>query len=287
MKQAIVLSTVLMWLVPVFAQTDDSRLTGNVPITFYGRVVDQSNLPVQGVKINVQVREGHLTSASTGEQRWKPASLTTDANGDFSLNGASGNFLQFDSIVKEGYRLSPRQEKTNFTFYPALFHPDFANPIVFRMWKRRGAEHIVNSAWEGKVTADGTVDSFDLVSGKRAKEGTLQITCTRSPLTSPPPGTAHFDYSFRLAILGSEIQPTDDEFTDFAPERGYVASFVLAQKAEDPKWWGRVTKEFYIKTKDGRYGKLSVDWYASQNAPSHLEWNCSINPSGSRNLETE
>jgi len=28
-----------------------------------------------------------------------------------------------------------------------------------------------------------------------------------------------------------------------------------------------------------------VDWYAAQNAPNHFEWDCSINPSGSRNLE--
>jgi hypothetical protein len=58
-----------------------------------------------------------------------------------------------------------------------------------------------------------------------------------------------------------------------APENGYSPSFTVAQKVDDPKWRVGVTQEFYIKTADGHYGRLFVDWYAWQTPPVHMEWN--------------
>ena len=101
----------------------------------------------------------------------------------------------------------------------------------------------------------------------------------------PRPRVHPFDYSFEIAVLGGGIQQARDEFTYWSPETGYQPTVTISQRAGDTNWYGRVTEEFYIKTADGQYGRLSVDWYASQQSPTHLDWNCSINPSKSRNLE--
>jgi hypothetical protein len=93
------------------------------------------------------------------------------------------------------------------------------------------------------------------------------------------------DPFYIIKVLGGGILGTDDEFTYWAPESGYESSLTISQKAGDPNWHSRVNHEFYIKTSEGHYGRLTVDWYGSQQNPTHLDWNCSINPSGSRNLE--
>jgi hypothetical protein len=154
------------------------------------------------------------------------------------------------------------------------------------MWKKTGPERLIQPrTWNGNVSCDGRTNRFDLFSGRPNAEGNLEILCVRDPLESPPPGNGPFDYKFEVSVVGGVIQPTSDEFTYLAPEGGYAPIFTESKKAGDPGWRGRLTQEFYIRTDEGHYGRLSVDWYSWQNSPTHLDWNCSINPSGSRNLE--
>ncbi len=270
---------------PLTAQIEDPRITGNVPITFYGKVVDQNNQPVSNVKVRLEVRVGYFTSPTTGMERWDPVSLETESDGNFVLSNTNGGFLQFTSIEKEGYKLAPSQVKANFMFYPRQFNPDPANPVVFKMWKIAGKEPLAGAAWHGNIACDGTTNRFDLNTGKPNAGGNLEIMCKRVPVVSAPHGHGHFDLTFEVTVIGGGIQPTDDEFTYRAPENQYAPTFTVDQKADAPKWRPDVNQEFYIKTSDGRYGRLHVDWDAWQTPPTHLEWDCSINPSGSRNLE--
>jgi hypothetical protein len=284
-KSATAILFALLFWDTVTAQVEDPHITGNVPITFYGRVIDQNNQPVPGVKIWLQFRVGYFTSPTTGKERWIPVSLTTDPNGNFVLDGVKGGFVQFSSIEKEGYKLLPAQVKAGFMYYPRQFQADPNNPIIFKMWKTRGAEPLIGSSWHGNVHCDGTLLTFDLHSGKLTKDGGLQITCTRVPLDIVPRDHRPYDYELKIAVAGGGIQTTEDEFTYFAPESGYLPAITLGAKSGDPKWTGNVRQEFYIKTADGHYGRLSVEWYAELSFPTHFEWDCSINPSGSRNLE--
>jgi hypothetical protein len=269
----------------LFAQTEDPHKTGNVPITFYGKVIDQNNQPVPDVRVEVRILEGYEKSPGEYKQKVDNTSLVTDVGGQFVLDNVNGSYIEFNSIAKDGYQLSPRQTKANYLYYPSKFHPDVNNPVVFKMWKQTGAEPLAHSAWQGNVTPDGTLMAFDLLDGKKAKDGNLQITCTRVPLDILPREHKRYDYSFRIDVLGGGVLPTEDEFTYLAPEGGYVPSITIGAKADDPKWIGNVKQEFYIRTADGHYGRLSVDWYADLTSPTHFEWDCSINPSGSRNLE--
>jgi len=57
-------ATVAACLFPaaLMAQAEDPHVTGNVPIAFYGKVVDQNNQPVSDVKVRLEVRVGYFTS---------------------------------------------------------------------------------------------------------------------------------------------------------------------------------------------------------------------------------
>jgi len=273
---------------PLTAQTENPHITGNVPIAFYGKVVDQDNHPVSNVTVRLDVRVGYFTSPTTGGERWDPVTLESDNDGNFVLSNTNGSFVQFTSIEKEGYKLAPAQVKANFMYYPRQFHPDSANPVVFKMWKKHGEEPLVGSSWHGKVACDGAMQRFDLLNGHPSADGNLEIICSRTPINLPPANIKPYTYRFQITVIGGGIQATDDEFTYLAPENGYAPSLTFGQTAEDPKWDRRtpIPKDYYIKTADGHYGRLSVDWdLAFAQSPTILKWDCSINPSGSRNLE--
>lgn len=272
----------LACLLPIsaMAQQDEFYKTGNLPIDFYAKVVDQNGQPIAEAKVNLEIYAGHMTSATEGEMRQDKVTLKTDQNGEVALTDAKGVNLTVLSIDKKGYELS---QKVNRTFggnaTPVVFTPD--QPAIFTMWKKNGAQPLVHSAWRGLVACDGTQTSFAI----QGTEENLQIACTRTPLTSPPPGNGPFDYKFEIALAGGGIKATSDEFTYLAPESGYSPSVTIGKKAGEAGWVGRVKQEFYIETADGHYGRLTVDWYAAQDSPTHLEWECFINPTGSRNLE--
>ncbi len=258
------------------------RSPENVPIAFYGKIVDQSGQPVKGAKVSALVVNAHFERYDTETQ---PVALESDQNGNFTITGYTAYGIDKISIQKDGYQLSPKAV-INYGFGPnSNYAGSTTNPVVFRMWKQAGKERLVGSSWHGKVACNGTTNHFDLRTGRPDAKGDLEILCSKTPLTVPPPGNAHFDYKFEVVVVGGEISPTKDEFTYLAPENAYSPSFTIAQKADDPKWQGSVKQEFYIKTSNGHHGRLSVEWYAWQTPPTILEWDCTLNPSGSRNLE--
>ena len=62
---------------------------------------------------------------------------------------------------------------------------------------------------------------------------------------------------------------------------------MVGQIADDPKWDRNtpIPKEYYIKTPDGHFGNLRVEWDVAGQSPTILRWECWLNLSGSRNLE--
>lgn len=276
--------TLIASLLPFSALTQ-LRTPENVPINFYGKVIDQQGQPVVGAKVSFDLLTSHIRQIRTSE---KPMTLETGADGRFSLTGVTGYAIDQISIAKEGYELSQKAPR-GFTFgLLPDYTPDTTNPVVFKMWKQTGKETLTHSSWRGKAVCDGTTNCFDLLSGHSQADGNLKIACFRIPVNLPPANTKPYTYKFQISLNGGGIQPTDDDFTFLAPEQDYLQSLTYGQSADDPKWDRRtpIPKEYYIKTADGHYGHLSVDWdVAFWKAPMILKWNCSINPSGSRNLE--
>jgi len=285
MKRPAFASIAFVLALPLIAQTIDPRKTGNVPITFYGKVIDQSNQPVVGAKVDGYVVTGYLKAPREIGQKVNVVSLVSDSEGKFALENTNGMSIQISSIDKEGYKLSPKQVKTSYLYNPGVFHPDINNPVIFKMWKKSGEEPLASAEWHGNIVPDGNAITFNLSDGKRVKDGDLQISCTRVPLNIVPVRHKKYDYSLRVEIVGGGIMPTEDEFTFLAPESGYLPNITLGAKADDPKWKGNVRQEFYIKTANGNFGRLLIDWYGDLTSPTHLEWDSSINPSVSRNLE--
>jgi hypothetical protein len=282
MNNSWIFAIIFIFLSPQVFIAQVQPQSGNVPITFYGKVLDQESNAVPRAKVNIAV--SIVDIASWGGEL-KQAALETDQNGTFTVTGFIANSLNISSIKKDGYELSKKAVRSYRYAISDHFHPEPDHPVIFRMWKSAGKEQLVGSAWHGKIAGDGATNRFELNTGKANPNGNLQIICARVPAKSALHGHGHFDYTVEIGVVGGAIQPTDDEFTYRAPENRYVPAFSIERKADNVQWQPNFNQEFYIKTADGRYGRLHVDWEAWRPPPNHLEWDCSINPSGSRNLE--
>ena len=274
---------VLTSTIHLFAQIGAADpVTGNAVINFWGKVVDQDNLPIVDAVITLQMDYG-LAESGMKNQSLKAKS---DENGKFKLINLEGHGLEILSVEKAGYILSDKMARSyRYSWSGDIFHPNEISPVIFRMWKQHGCEPLTHFSCDHKIFCDGRTNAFSLLNGQPQEAGELHIVCSRTPLEPEHPGNHPFDYTFQIDIVGGGIQPTSDEFTYFAPKSGYKPNWILAQKAGDQNWHGKVKQEFYIKTVEGHYGRLTVDWYAWQTNPTHFDWNCSINPTGSRNLE--
>jgi hypothetical protein len=279
-KNLTVALIVCLFPISILAQL---RTPANVPIAFYGKVVDQSGQPVESAKVSALLVISHFERYDTETQ---PVILETDQNGNFTLTGYTAYGVDRISVEKKGYELS-KKTILSYTFGGTpTYTSDRNNPVVFRMWKQTGKEALIGSAWRGKVACDGTTNRFDLVSGHSSAEGNLAIACTRTPLNYERTNGPSFTYKFEITLIGGSIQKTEDEFTYLAPDAGYLPSVTIERKPGDPQWRAGVDQEFYIKTSEGHYGRISVVWDAGHRpSPIALKWDCSFNPSGSRNLE--
>jgi hypothetical protein len=261
-------------------------VTGNAAINFYGRTVDQDGKPLAGVKVTLSVFSEYLHSATQLGDKHDRTVMETDSNGNFALTGSTGHSVEVQSFEKEGYKPSDKIKRLYpYSWSADIFHPDPSNPVIFKMWKKIGAEKLLQTSWHGKVPCDGTTNRFDAVKGTHDGSGNLEIVCNRTPFILTPETINHFNWVMQISVVGGGIQATEDEFSYRAPEQGYTQSVAMGKMAGDPGWPGKTKQEFYIKTADNHFGRLWADWDAGQDSPTHLEWDCSINPSGSRNLE--
>jgi hypothetical protein len=133
------------------------------------------------------------------------------------------------------------------------------------------------------VPGDGTAIRWNLWKGQSDPNGELQFTFTREPADLArvgPPVT----WSAKIEISGGgiiEAQP--DEVIYRAPEEGY-ASAVDYPKTEQKR--GVSARSFYVKTADGKYGRLQLELYPGDEGPTaRVLIKAYMNPSGSKALQ--
>jgi hypothetical protein len=245
---------------------------------FYGKVIDQYGQPVVGADV-----AGHiaLEQGWDSDEKYQHYKTQTDANGLFQFTGLRGASLG-EKISKAGYEIGGRKpyqgpvgEKTSPT-----------DRGVYTMWKLRGSEPMVQKEFALKnLPYDGTPATFDLATGKKAPNGDLQITLSRSPLQLHRGWDKH-DWTAKIEMLKGGLLPENDPYPNWAPEGGYQSSFETNMSSNSVPWIANPAQSFYIKSSHGQYGrmflKLYTDSLGSNTVATVKLW---INPSGSRNLE--
>lgn len=269
------------------ARQVDSIVKGsNVPINFWGVIIDQEKRPVPEVKITFSVRQGFTLLPGVPLTRQAQYDVYTDAHGHFELTNASGDVLEVQSMTKPGYELSPKTERV-FGYHGSsdIFSPDPGKPWIFQMWKKSASEKLVHFNKHTNIPVDGTPTAFDLYNGNEASDGALRIALTRSPLNIER-GNMRYDITFKVEIVGGGLLASDDEFMNQAPEGGYIPSFAVEIKSDDATWSKALSRSFYFQTMDGKYGKLYLKTTTDfQPPPTALDLKVFVNPAGGRLLQ--
>ena len=98
------------------------------PIDFYGKVVDENGMPMQGVSVTFNCLsafpEEHFTT-----------NVLTDADGIFTLKNLTGSILDV-LVEKTGYEGTNNQTRFEYYSHVGSFHPDPNDPVIFHLQKK-------------------------------------------------------------------------------------------------------------------------------------------------------
>lgn len=251
------------------------------PISFHGKVVDQNNVPVPNAQIQLRCRQYFWAAPGVPVEKNLRQELFTDANGIFRLAGIEANGLTLEGIGKLGYQFFP---KGTFT---SQGNNDPDAPVIFKMWKRHGADRLVRQDKNFRIPYDGSPVSFDLMEGKEvaAASADVRIVLLRNPLERKWDSREKYDWTATIEILDGGIVESDDEFPFEAPKDGYVATAQIRVQATDSDWTPDKQISFYLKSR-GKYGRVTLNFRTGSSKPkTGFGFQSSINPTGSRNLE--
>ena len=245
-----------------------------MPMTFYGRVLDQNHDPVVGATVAFQWTD---TSAK-GTSNYQ---TTTDGKGFFKLENVRGKNLGVQ-IHKEGYFASASNPRgfEYAAFFDSTYHiPNLNNPVIFRMHKAGPAEQLVARDSNIKIPDNGSI-KVNLLTGRQDESNAHLIIDLL--YNSDRTGRS---WMARLRVPNGGIQQTTDEFATLAPESGYHPEVTIDQNSPQPNGQsGNLYKggRFYLRTPAG-YALVDVRMIPGNKS---LRLSSYINSnSNSRNLE--
>jgi hypothetical protein len=258
----------------------------NVPINFYGKVVDQKAIPVAGASIRLKYREYLQVAPNVPAENNPTVELATDANGRFELTGVQGDAVSIEDISKSGYQLSGKTS-LSYAYAEETLSPDPSSPVIFKLWKKQGADRLVTGDKFYGVVPDGRVYTLDLLAHKKTEggqdAGDLKVSVQRPEKADRK---TKFDWSFSIDGISGGVIESPDDFLNLAPETGYQAHYQFRMVASNPDWVPEVTKQFYIQSRDGKiYSRITVEVIPDYKDKSVFSVKYFVNPTGSRNLE--
>jgi hypothetical protein len=198
----------------------------------------------------------------------------------FSFLGIHGAGMGPFILTKEGYSYDGRLPSSS---RPADYIPDSGNPVVFTMWKLKGAEPMVYCKVHAYIPCDGTPTNFDVLTGKKAANGSLVLTLTRTPVDirrGKP-----FDWKATVELHDGGVIPVNETYSNEAPAEGYQPTLTVERPATMKGWDAAFERSYYFKS-GNIYGRMTVSIQADfQPPPTSFDVEIYANPSGSRNLE--
>jgi hypothetical protein len=267
----------------------------NVPVRFYGMVIDQDSNALSGVRVKLGVRHGVFPIPNSAEaakyevmspgefQRiLNPTTeVVSDTNGRFQWVDPSvtGDIVGVGSLTKDGYEAEPGQ------YSCGAGEGRFDSPVIFKMWSTNVHEHLISGNKAFDIVPDGRPYFINLTDGTLAEAGTgdLKVWIKRpEPITS-----RRYDWSCEVEVInGGLLRETNNTAAMFrAPAEGYTNSFTYEEGAT-ANGWGDTTGQlaFFVRLKNGQeYGRISIELEAYYNTqtPGLIRLSYAINPSGS------
>jgi hypothetical protein len=248
-----------------------------VPIDFYGKVVDENTNPVAGVNIHFRWSE------RPAEDGMKTADTQSDSDGLFSLHGENGRSLTV-WYSKDGYHSSHNGQQTFlYALGQDIYSPDPQNPVIFYLNRKTKAASLISVKQNYRIPRDGTPVAIDLTTGKDTTGGTGNLVVQCWTEDQGKSSGQKYDWHCLVTIPGGGLVLSDNEFDFQAPDNGYVSSAEIKMPADRQDWQDDVDLKFFYQLPNGNYGRMTFSMIAGGHHFCMI--NSVLNPSGSPNLE--
>jgi len=249
-------------------------------INFYGRVIDQEGIGVQGATINYQLeRAGKIMADGSIANNNQKGQCLSAHDGLFSIQGAKGLTLTILSIEKENYR-DGKQNLHSFGYRgtPDLHNADLKTPVNFLLisnnipkTKKLYDKRLAFSWNQGPVEIPiSSVEKITILPERDWKPDQLE----------------GFDWQVEISMDGAELVEIEIGQAKIAPIDGYKKSFKYGSKKEDLQWGGAVRRHYAFRTNSGLYGFIDLMLRVNrEDANQSTSLEVRINESGSRSLD--
>ncbi len=277
------------WLKDRVKRTEAWAESKNVRIDFWGRVVDEDNQPLEGVEVVATTRQWIFPFALTPASRFTTNRTVTGFEGNFSFLDLRGDSLVFQDLRKDGYELE--RQSLGFGYATSeQYRSDPSRPVVYRMWKRRGAEPMIYRQRNHRIPYDGTPLFIDMFAGQvgtnAMKQADLRVSLVRDPRQIKWGTRERYDWKATIEAPHGQVRSSDDPFMYWAPEDGYAPRLEIDSPRDSPSWTQDKSVSFYLKTRGGKYARVTLEFRTgSDQETTGFTYAYYLNPSGSRNLE--
>jgi hypothetical protein len=267
-----------MWEWRAAMEKADPYWEGKMPIEFFGKVVDQDQVPIPGATAVLE------WTTAVGSDPAPRRSVETDLEGKFQLADVQGKRLVVN-VLKQGYEDTKESQRSfefadfsDFRFYV----PDRDHPVIFRLQKLGQTEPMYkfHVAAEMPLGADSLAISSK--TGKIGAGGDLKFSANIGAAQN----RYGPEYSITLfGLNGSVIASSNDEFLWNAPADGYQGQLEFAMSANNPKYSRSHKWRFYVRTADAKYAAADLDVeIIPRTSKLSISGLIYFNPSGSHNL---
>jgi hypothetical protein len=261
----------------------------NIPIEFYGLVIDQYSNPVPNVKFNIAIQQTYmpLPTELAFSSKIIRSEKETGIDGHFEITGERGDAFDIESIHKDGYQLSAQTQMSyGYVNVSVPFHPDSRNPVVFKMWKLGEFQKLVSHRTLFGFQPDGRVYTLDLLNDIKTEGensgGDLRIKFQRPPIKP----NEMYSWTLEISAVDGGLVETTDEFTYLAPESGYQPQVNFETNSISPSAMPDLVKSYYFTSRNSqKYGVVHLQIYSDYRGQSAILVDSSVNPNGSRNLQ--
>lgn len=267
-------------------QLEASVAAGNVPIVFWGRVIDQMASPIAGARVVLRCRTWRAL-AYTATANVTTVEMVSDESGYFQLSGLRGDTLTIVDVTKPGYLTAPGVKKTiAYANCPQIFIPDANAPEIIRMWKQTERGLTISRAGLFRVQPDGRAFTIDLINVRNVEgvssPGDFVLRVNRPDVLIP---RQKYPWTFAIEVPDGGITEALDEYLFEAPASGYASMVSVDMNPTNASWSSVFKKSYYIKSRGGRvYGSVKVTVEADYGAKSIMKTESVLNTNGWRNL---
>ena len=252
-------------------------LSLKTPIEFYGKVVDEDEAPILGVRVyfgRVDQSPGNYTQTTTD----------SDSSGLFSLTGVTGKTIDV-RMEKQGYYFSRSQNPSVFEYsnpHDRYYHrPDKGSPVVFHLKKKGQAEPLVTAKCDVALPIDGSPVEVALAKGAKvsAGRGDFLVRYQRGVL-----GT-RYDWDCLIEVPKGGLIEFTNELDFVAPQEGYRPTAEVNMPQSSPSWQSGAERQYFLRLGSGNYARMEFRIRTGTTDSFRIEY--LLNPSGSRNLELD